>query len=171
MTTAAWWRETRGRFVDLATNDEGRKLSVSGTDLLTGGSSMTKHQFRLIATGAARAATGQKDAGLETWVELLGRKLRPHEPGYFHIYSGSSFLKPRTIRLSRIDPPKKGRRRGKRGTEGTDPTALIEAAERAQKYMEVTPGKGSRFAVISPHREIYAARKLSMTLRHQGSSN
>ena len=84
--------------------------------------------------------------------------------------------KPRTISLSRIDPPlqDKGQDKGKsknitvpyvngialtgeKDGKGTDPAAAIEAWEDGETYMVVFPGKGDRFVVSPAHRAMYAA--------------
>ena len=82
--SAAWWRETRDYFAELSAKG-GRDLAVWDDDLL-GGSRKVRHDLRIIATAAGRAAAGgAADAGYNTWLTLLREKLQPLRPKYFSV--------------------------------------------------------------------------------------
>lgn len=168
MEQSALWREIRDRFADLMTNG-GADLAVCGTDLIAG-SPKVRHNFRSTANGAGCAAGGTADTEYNRWLALLREKLQPVSKEYFSIhYHESRRLKPREIPLSRIDPPPKSkgsRWRKLRRADDTNPApaALIEAMDRADLHMIVSPGKRGRYVVIPEHRAAYASyRALNRT--------
>ena len=177
MATAAWWRETRDRFASLRTRGGRQSLAVFGTDMPRGGQRLaafgtdlqgdtrtTRYEFRIVATAAGRAIGGLQDAAYEAWLTCLREKLQPLFPEYFSACPTVSMgQKPRTIPLSRIDPPRTGAKLRKhngndeKDGKGLDPGALIKAAEGEELYMVVHPRKGNRFVVTPAHYGTYAA--------------
>ena len=171
MKAAAWWRETLGRFEDLVSNG-GRDIHVFGIEL-DGGSPKARHQFRSIATAAGRAVeAGAASAGYDTWLALLAEKLQPLSPSFFSVSTSVSVRpKPRTISLSRIDPPRAGDSGAKDardnglgdGKKDIDPGALIRAAENTGFYMNVLRRQGNQFEVV---RTDYATYHAHVSLGH-----